>query len=326
MLISPRDRAGTIAYAGRFLIIGYLFLKHGQIPRYYLPKLLFKLRLQSRYIKREILNNEMYLDLKDEGLSRDLLKTGIREALAVKLVHQEVKPGDIVADIGANIGYYALLEARLVGDKGKVYAIEPVPENVELLRRNVKLNKYQNVEVFQLAIGNKNRTNFIYLSSKRNWSSMIRTKQAAPTIKGKIPVQEVTFGDFCLKNRLYPNFIRMDVEGYEVEVIEGMKDLLKDKRGLKILMEIHPYRGKEIKLMLKTLREHGFECKAVINEPDSPQLLIQKEPQFLKKMFNFCNERLGIYPSGLFNMTLGQLIESEFLSKAGWVHVLFERK
>jgi FkbM family methyltransferase len=311
---------------GRLAITAYLFLKHGQIRRYYLPRILFQLRLGNRYIKREILGNQMYLDLRDEGLSRDLLKMGRREVLAVDLVHQEVRPGDVVADIGSNIGYYALQEARLVGDQGKVYAIEPAPENAELLRRNVELNGYQNVEIFQLALGNENGTKPFYLSRKRNWSSMITRDEAASTIIGQIPVQEATFDGFFSKIGQYPSFIRMDVEGYEVEIIEGMHEFLEGDRDLRILMEVHPDRGPEIRSMFKTLEEHGFQCKAVVNEPDAPELLIRGEPEFLRRMFQRCNERLGVRPSGSFGMTMEELIEGDFLSQATWLHVLLERK
>ena len=70
------------------------------------------------FILMEIIGNKMYLDLADEGISRELMLDGIREYLNIADVKGELKKGDVVVDIGANIGYYALLEAQLVGDEG----------------------------------------------------------------------------------------------------------------------------------------------------------------------------------------------------------------
>ena len=316
----------SVYKVGRWGTIAYLFLKHGQIHRYYLPRVMFSLGLRKQYVQREILGSQMILDLKDQGLSRDLLKMGRREVLAVELIHRALEPGDIVADIGANIGYYTLQEARLVGTKGKVYAIEPAPQNAELLRKNVKANAYENVEIFELALGDENRTSTFYLSRKRNWSSMIKREEATSTITGQIEVEQATFDGFFSTIGVYPTFIRMDVEGYEVEIIKGMTEFLQGDRELTILMEVHPDRGPEIGSMFETLKAHGFQCRVVVNEPDAPELLIREEPQFLRQLFQLCNERLGIPPSGSFDVTMEELIKGDVLSQGSWLHVLLERK
>lgn len=313
----------SIHELGRQAIIAYLFLKHGQIAKYYLPKLLYMLGLRDGLVKRDILDNKMYLDLEDEGLSRDLLKTGKREALAVELLHGELAEGDIVADIGANIGYYTLQEASLVGSAGKVYAIEPAPANASLLEKNIELNGYQNIEVFRVAMGNENGTSPFYVSKKRNLSSMLG--QSMSTLLREVTVEVVTFDSFFSRVGEYPTFIRMDVEGYEVEIIEGMREFLQASRPLRILMEMHSSRGEEIISMLDTLNRGGFRCKAVVNEPDAPELLIQEEPGYLRRAFEACNEALAIPPSGSVDLSMEDLITGDFLSRGTWVHVLFER-
>src|SRR3989344_8248708 len=96
----------------------------------------------SRFILKEIHGNKMYLNLQDKGISKDLAINKTREELQTELVMNKVKEGMHVLDLGANIGYYALIEASLVGPKGKVYAIEPSQSNFDLLNKNIGLNQF----------------------------------------------------------------------------------------------------------------------------------------------------------------------------------------
>ena len=90
----------------------------------------------------EVLGHKMYLDKHD---SLDLALNGIYNSLDTKIVMNEIKPGNIVIDIGAHIGYYTLIFAELVGDSGKVFSFEPESKNFELLTKNVDVNNFQNV-------------------------------------------------------------------------------------------------------------------------------------------------------------------------------------
>ena len=98
---------------------------------------------------REIEGSKMYLNPRVKGPMRVAFRSYIRsrgkEKLTTQLFKEVVKGGYTVLDIGANIGYFTLLAARLVGKKGKVYAFEPEPRNYSMLLRNVTLNEYENV-------------------------------------------------------------------------------------------------------------------------------------------------------------------------------------
>jgi len=226
-------------------------------------------KFQEGYVVKEVLGSKMYLDLADKGISRDLIVDGIRERFGVGVVTKEVKSGDIVVDIGANIGYYVLIEAKLVGDKGKVYAIEPDPSNIELLRKNIEINGLSNVEVFQLAIGDTNEFHSMYLSTHRNKPTL---RDVAGTVKekfvtGKIDVKVTTLDDF-LENKPYPSVIRMDVEGYEYEIIRGMKNILQRKLPLTLSIEFHFHllkRQQSVEI-LETLKSAGFRIADVAKE------------------------------------------------------------
>jgi len=283
------------------------------------PRLqVLRARSKTRYVEREILGNKMYLDLKDPGISSDLLRDGIREPFLTESIQKEIKDGDVIVDIGANIGYYALQEARLVGDNGKVYAIEPVPENVELLKKNIELNNYSNIEVFQLAVGAVNKTDYVYVSDCRNTASMIKTQASID----KVPVQVTTLDKF-LENKPLPNLIRMDVEGYEVEIVKGITKLLESNKPLKLIVELHPlyYVTKEKREdFLKTLKESRFQVKWAIYEPYPASLL--SEPIFIRKVVNVISQRAN-FGFGYVNVTIDDLLSWKRVS---FLEVLFERK
>jgi len=226
----------------------------------------FYLRLTTRgiYLLKEIQGNKMYLNLEDPGISKDLALDGIREELVTRQIRKELTPGMKCVDIGANIGYYTLIEAQLVSEEGKVYAIEPEPRNFELLKKNIEVNNYDSiVEVYQLAIGNKNGIAKLYLSKHSNLHNMVA--RGGDKNREYINV-EVCKLDGLLKDKDPVDFIRMDIEGYEYEAILGMQKILtKGKRGLKLCMELHPRKLKDAgyskKLLLEKLAEFGFKPK-----------------------------------------------------------------
>ena len=89
-----------------------------------------------------VMGNKMFLDPQDSLL---LSINGIYEEFETELVSKEISKNDVVVDIGANIGYYTLIFAKLVGENGKVFAFEPDPSNFALLKKNVELNGFRNV-------------------------------------------------------------------------------------------------------------------------------------------------------------------------------------
>ena len=84
------------------------------------------------------------------------------------MIKQEVKEGNNVIDIGANIGYFTLLFAKLVGPNGKVFAFEPDPTNFSILKKNIEENNYDNVILSQKAISDKTETTKLFLCKFSN--------------------------------------------------------------------------------------------------------------------------------------------------------------
>lgn len=219
-----------------------------------------------RYIKRSIFNYKMYLDVKDAGISRSLLLHAERELDHKVMLEEIVKPGMTIFDIGANIGYYVLMEKKLLKHSGEVIAIEPSPMNTDLLNRNLQLNGVSDVPVYTMAISNKIEKKPFYLAKQTNLNTFHATGTGVTHLSGKvIDVETQTVPSLASSINKTPDLIRMDVEGHEVEVIDGMLDAIEQgemKPG--IIFETHLTRytaEHDFSTVLKKLFKLGYQTK-----------------------------------------------------------------
>ena len=213
-------------------------------------KYLALFRSKNGLVIKRILSYKMYLDISDLGLSRQLLLNGIREELQTEIWRKMIKPGMVIVEVGTNLGYYALLGASIVGKEGKVYAIEPVPRNFEIFKKNIRVNNYEGIiEPHCIAISDKCGVSKMAITKHFNFSNMFLEKEnmsdwmlktLKKDFKKIIKVKTLTLDKF-LENKKDVDLIRMDVEGYEVKIIKGMKNTIqKSKKPLKLFIELHP--------------------------------------------------------------------------------------
>ena len=106
---------------------------------------------------------KMFLDQHDEAGHSVILDSENEE---MKILKKLIHVGDTVIDIGANIGFYTLLFRSIVGKTGNVISFEPEPKNFALLKKTISVNKFENVNIYQKAVGNKNSKTKIKLSDK----------------------------------------------------------------------------------------------------------------------------------------------------------------
>ena len=197
----------------------------------------------------------MLLGLNDKGIHKDLYLNGIREPKATRYLQTILRPDWTVVDIGANIGYYALQEARVVRN---VIAIEPTPESHRTLVVNIGLNEYMNIETWQMAIGDYNGRAGFEISRACNWNSVSPASVRGASLHGgDMQVQIIRLDE--LLNGRWVNYVRMDVEGYELHVLKGMERILRDKKpGL--FIEVHRDKLKDYGSSQRELLEYlaGF--------------------------------------------------------------------
>jgi len=192
-----------------------------------------------RVILRRIHGNRMLLDLNRAGIAHELAIWGGREELETRVFWGAIKKGMVVVDLGANIGYYTLLAATLVGPRGKVYAIEPLPANYSTLTRNVELNNFATiVEPHQLAISDRDGDSRFFLGQADNLGTLLDHSKNTGKENDFITVKTTTLDTFL--NGRGIDFLRMDIEGSECEVFDGMPATFHQNIPPRILFEVHP--------------------------------------------------------------------------------------
>ena len=208
----------------------------------------------------DVQGSKMYVDARDVGVAPFLLTWGVYERDETELFKKLLKKGMVVVDVGAHIGYYTLIAARFVGEEGKVFAFEPDPYNYSLLTKNIEVNGFRNVIPLRKAIFSETRKMKFFLDKsnlgKHSLSETNVDKCASISI-------EATSLDGYFKNTDYKiDVIKIDVQGSEMKVLEGMTNIIKQNDNLKIITEFWPLglrnSGSSPKNFLNKLEEYGF--------------------------------------------------------------------
>jgi FkbM family methyltransferase len=167
-------------------------------------------------------------------------------------------PGDVAYDIGASIGVHTVLMAKKVGQRGKIIAFEPESNSYASLQANINLNRLRNVISLKVALGNNFAESVLYSKGGTADFSFISGSKLRPNSKVKMMPGDILVRE---KNLPLPKVIKIDVEGYEFYVIEGLKKTLKHNACENVLCEIHPDRlPKEISVnsVINLLKKFGF--------------------------------------------------------------------
>jgi FkbM family methyltransferase len=221
---------------------------------------------EEKTILIEFQRQKMYVDPIDTWIYQPLLKTGILEREVTKLFIENVKRGMTIIDIGANIGYYTLIAAKLIGKKGRVYAFEPELSNFNLLIKNIKLNNYKNVIAIQKAVSDRDEKTRLFLSeSNREGHRIYNLKEGRRFIE----IETTTLDNFFKNREGEIDVIKMDIEGAEIAALKGMNNILKANQKLKLFIEFVPFilsKGSFNPIDLpKEILRHGFKIY-IINE------------------------------------------------------------
>ncbi len=181
------------------------------------------------------------VDLRDEGVGRPIFVDREYEPAETEFLRRTLRPGMTFIDIGSNIGYFATLGSRLVGTDGEVIAFEPDPHNFGLLRENVEANRIYNVEPLNLALGAAESEMLLYRSRFNFGDHRLYGgggEQAREAVKIKVKAL-----DSVLESRGTGrvDVIKMDVQGFEYHVLEGMRGLFGGSHKPTLLTEFWPH-------------------------------------------------------------------------------------
>ena len=186
-------------------------------------------------VKCPDLRLKMAVHEKGEFVSASLRERGWYSQRDYTLFRALLKPGDSYIDVGAHIGLYALYVAHVVGPKGKVVALEPEPKNYELLRENIRLNDFNNVETLQAAAGAREGRSKLFLSPQNSGDHYLSSVSGGRESVG-VPV--TTLDRVVSRFDLKPRLIKIDVQGAEAQVLAGARETLKNKPV--VILEFSP--------------------------------------------------------------------------------------
>src|SRR4030042_6975012 len=192
----------------------------------------------------EVQGSKMYMNPRElpERFSQTFqpfIFSGVWEPITTKLFKQVVKEGDVVVDLGANMGYFTLLASRVVGEKGKVYAFEPEPVNHTLLLKNIELNNRTNIIPLQKAVSNITGKVELFIHNKDSGRHTIRQSSNTREFGESVEVECVTLDEF-FQNGPVPDVVKIDVEGVEMLALLGRDSLIRKSANMRVFMEFYP--------------------------------------------------------------------------------------
>ena len=189
---------------------------------------------------------------------------GSFESAELRFVERFIKPGMMVFDIGAHHGLYTILASKMAGEKGHVHAFEPSPRERAQLKRNLGLNRCKNVEIHSVALGReKGKATLNLVDGTEDGCNSLRAPNVEqPTVPVEVEVEMLD--DFLQQSGVREiDFVKLDVEGAEMSVLQGAEGLFRLARRPVIFAEISDVRtgpwGYAAREILEWLEDRGFE-------------------------------------------------------------------
>jgi len=222
------------------------------------------------------LNNTGYIDLQ-------IIQYGEFEQMSTAVITRLVKPGAIVLDVGANIGYYTVMMSKLVGNEGKIFAFEPTKHFLETLRRNLAVNHVKNVEVLNFGLSNIVREMTIDIGPS---SATLHSPLGFDKVLSNETIHLSTLVDFVREYGITRiDFIKIDIDGHEPLFFDGAWPVLDLMSPIMICEVSHLHylqTGYTAWDFYATLKEHSY----LIYEEGTLEQITTKE-EFLRRCGNF---------------------------------------
>lgn len=188
----------------------------------------------------------------------------LSEQEQIKIAKEIISKNNVCFDVGANVGLYSLLFSRY---SKLVYAFEPLPRNLSFLYKTIEINQIRNVIIVPCAVADKNKLSWFQVGKNYSLGRL--------TTKGNQPVMVLSLDNFIKESLVVPDIIKIDVEGSELSVLRGSKNLLSESKPI-ILLSTHGDKVK--KECLDFLKQLNYKILKPL-DTDS----IEKATEFLIK-------------------------------------------
>jgi FkbM family methyltransferase len=205
---------------------------------------------------------KVYLSTTDRGFASHVLLDGYWEAWLTQFVARVIKPGMVAVDVGANMGYYSVLFSDLVGPTGRVIAVEPLPGTALLLRRTLELNGFAGrSKVFAVAAGAAvGAARLRVPEGEPKNATVVAVRAGGDALAGdEVPVMPL---DDILHGETRVDFIKIDVEGFEEQVMAGLEATIERWRP-SVVLEFNPLRCKDPAGLVRRLHEQYGELRVI---------------------------------------------------------------
>lgn len=239
------------------------------------------------HIQLKIHKLPFWINVQDQVLGRHFYIYRDYENFETGLIERLLSHDMTVIDIGANIGFHSVICGRRVSN-GRVIAFEPDPNNFDLLRKNIELNRLRNVHTEQLAVMDRDDEIYLYLSDlnfgdHRTFEPTDDALSNQGQARTKVPVKGTSIDKYVKASNLRPDLIKMDIQGAEIPALIGMEETLREFMPI-IFCEYWPH----------GLRQSGFQPE-----------------EFLQRLTNLEYELFEIREQ---SRTLGKVSSSEELT------------
>ena len=201
-----------------------------------------KVRLATRFtpckglMLARVFGQELELDL--SNFVDRMIYMGCYEPLNTHRFKRLLRPGMVVVDVGANIGYFTLLAASLVGQSGQVFAVEPWPENFAILERAIKRNSLVQVRSFQFGLGGEPGVGQISQADQSVFNNRTASMAGATGISVSVRPLDDCITDWGLKRI---DLLKIDVDGYETQILEGALRAFRNRVIRNVIIELNEF-------------------------------------------------------------------------------------
>ena len=280
---------------------------------------------KRQLIKLRVFDHDMLVDKNDKGVSSELSIYGIHEPLMSVLISKTIREDDYVVDIGANIGYYVLIETSLLKENGKVLAIEPNKKSFRLLKMNIA--NCQGVKTLQVAVGSKQETGVMLAYDALNLSRLATGKDAAGPDLNQENTVEIMPLDELVRSEPHVDVIRMDIEGFEFEAINGMLKTLSDFRPRALFFELHPIENRALMdSFFEILNKLDYEVEWATPRQLMPALLSVPSPLLHEVVRTIQTRKLDLATTIESKRIPIEVFAKQFFASKEIYHVIFSVK